>query len=310
VGPKVGELVDAYLRGRLERGELQWNSAKKMRPALAVLVEVTGDGPARKIDRAAAEAWKARVAHLKPSTQRLRHTTVSCFCEWLVDEEILRRNPFRQVKPPKAQRRPPRALPHEGVARLYDVVPDVRGRVIVSLMVQQGLRCMEVSGLTVGDVDLEERTMRVSGKFGHERVLPVTEGCVADLTLYLLRHPAAGPWAPLVRAWRPNGGSMRTTEPVASDRPLSAYTLSKMVTEWMVDAGIKRSPRDGVSAHALRHTCATDMLAGGADLLEVRDVLGHTSVATTQVYLSVQPGRLASAMGGRSYDRPVLREVS
>lgn len=242
-----------------------------------------------------------------PSTRRLRWGFVSGFCEWLVDEEVLGRNPFRQVKPPKPPRRPPRALPNDAVGALLSVAPDLRARLIILLMVQQGLRCGGVAGLLIEDVDLAAGVLRVSEKFGNERVLPITEECREALVAYLGRFPASQ--GPLVRAWRPNGGTGRTCAPVASERPLAAGTVSKMVSAWMYEAGVKSLPRDGRSAHALRHTCATDMLEAGADLMEVRDTLGHTSVATTQAYLGSASGRLRGAMGGRRYGRPPLEEA-
>jgi integrase/recombinase XerD len=134
----------------------------------------------------------------------------------MVDEEVLVRNPFRQVKPPKSKRRPPRALSPDQVAALLAVVPDVRARLIVLLMVQQGLRCAGVASLRAEDVDLAGRWMRVREKNGHERTLWITDECAEALTLYLGRWPVAS--GPLVRAWRHNGGSMRCTAPGARRR--------------------------------------------------------------------------------------------
>ncbi len=305
-GPSISTAAEEYLHGRLDRGELEVASAAKIATALRELERATGDGPVRRLDRRSAEAWMAETAHLKASTRRLRWGFVSQFCEWAVDEALLERNPFRTVKPPKPARRPPRALPHDAVARLLAVVPDLRGRLIVLLMVQLGLRCVEVARLEVTDVDFGARSLRVRGKGSHERVLPITEECWDALGEYLGRHPASV--GPLVRAWSPNGGSLACSAPRASSRPVSEGSISKLMSGWMYAAGVKSSPRDGRSAHALRHTCATDMLNNGADLLEVRDTLGHTSVATTQVYLGSATGRLRSSMEGRRYGGPVAVE--
>lgn len=299
MGPTLQQMAGLYFDGRIARGEITPGSARKMRQHVEGMIRAVGDRPVRKLDKACASAWKESVAHLAPSTQLLYHSTVNAFCEWLVDEEVLVRNPFRRMHLPKPPRRPPRALPSDSVARLLQVVPDIRARVIVLLMVQQGLRCGGVSALQVEDVDLQDRWMRVREKGEHERVLPITDECHEAITLYLSRFPA---WSgPLVRQWKKNGGSQRYTELRVTDRPLTPESISKFMSEWMYEAGIKQAPRDGRSAHALRHTCATDMLDGGANITDVQATLGHANVSTTMIYTHVRPQRLVQAMSGRRY---------
>lgn len=300
MGGTVAETAERYLTGRLTRGEIDKETARVYRRALEELVEVVGDKRAAKLTKRDAEAWLEATVPLAATTRRQRHGAVSRFCDWLVAEELLNRNPFVGVVPPKPARRPPKSLPHDAVARLLGVCDNSRDRLIVLLMVQQGLRCGGVANLLIEDVDLFGRSMRVREKFGHERVLPITDECFEALTRYLREHPASS--GPLIRQWRSNGGySWGGAELVAGEKGLRPSSLSTMLSTWMYEAGIKLAPGDGRSAHALRHTCATDMLADGADLMVVRDVLGHTSLATTQVYLSVQPDRLADAMNRRRY---------
>lgn len=310
-GPKVSEAAERYLSERVGRGEIRASSAAKIGVAVRELVAAAGDKPMRRLDRSDAQAWLELTAAKgqKASTRRLRWSMLNVFCEWAVDEELLGRNPFRKCKPPKPPRSVPRALSREEVAAVLGAVPDLRARVVVMLMVQQGLRCVGVASLRVEDVDLGRRVMRVVEKGGHERVLPVTEECAEVLGEYLSRFPASS--GPLVRAWRHNGGSGRVMgDPVASDRGLSPATISKWVSEWMRSAGVKVAAGDGKAAHSFRHTCATDMLEAGADLVEVRDMLGHTSVGTTNRYLASSGGRLARAAGGRRYGGRVLEVAS
>lgn len=118
-------------------------------------------------------------------------------------------------------------------------------------------------------------------------VLPISDETWMALTAYLSEHPATS--GGLVRSYRQEW------------RALQADTISGMVSLWMSEAGIKRRPRDGVNAHALRHTSATDMLRAGAHLRDVQHALGHAHLATTEVYLPLVVKDLREAMGGRKY---------
>jgi site-specific recombinase XerD len=298
-GPSISAAVEMYLRSRMDRGEMNVQSAKKIGGAVRRMVESCGDRPVKKMDKGYAEAWLTSVSGKGLSTRRQYWSYLHSFSEWCVDEELLHRNPFRKAKPPKPPRRQPRPLRHDEVAAVLAVAPDPRARLIVLLMVQQGLRCIGVASLRAEDVDLQGRWMRVTEKGGHERVLPITDETLAAMRAYLYEYPVAS--GPLIRAWRPSGGSVGLAPPMASERPLTASTVSKWVTGWMYEAGVKGEARDGKSPHAFRHTCATDMLEQGANIVEVQNTLGHASLATTTVYTGVRPERLISAMGSRSY---------
>ena len=113
-------------------------------------------------------------------------------------------------------------------------------------MVQQGLRCCEVARLQLGDLDRVNGLMLIVGKGGHERVLPIIEETAEAVDAYLTEYPAFA--GPLVRSY---------SDP---HRGLASATITKLVRVWVGDAGIKRARHDGVSAHAFRHTAATDML--------------------------------------------------
>lgn len=304
-GPTVSDAMETYLSTRVAQGELSRASAKKIAVGLRDLLDAVGDKPVRKLDRHDANAWLSHTnaKGLAASTRRLRWSYINVFCEWCVDEEMLERNPFRKVKPPKPPRKTAVTLSAEEVARVLAVVPTVRDRLIVLLMVQTGLRCAGVSTLMVEHVDFDRREFWVREKFGHERVLPIPEECWETLCDYLRLWPAER--GPLIRAWSPNtaraGGRAR-----ASERPIGPATISKFLADWMYEAGVKQRARDGKSAHAFRRTCASDMVDQGADIVEVRDTLGHASIATTNDYLgAASPKRLRSAVEGRRYQRPV-----
>jgi site-specific recombinase XerD len=142
----------------------------------------------------------------------------------------------------------------------------------------------EVATLQLADLDFIDHTARVVGKGGHERLLPLSEETWTVLERYLDEQPLTA--GPLIRSYRTHGG-------------LRADTISGLVGEWMSAAGIKHRPRDGISAHALRHSAATDMLRSGAHLRDVQAALGHASLSTTQRYLPTVVNDLRTAMGGR-----------
>jgi integrase/recombinase XerC len=182
-------------------------------------------------------------------------------------------------------------LPPDAFARLvHVVVGDLRGRAIVELMVGMGLRCIEVATVQVGDYDPRRRTMRVVGKGGHRRVLPVPAGTARAVDAYL--QSGGITYGPLIRS---------KNDPAAGITPLY---LSTMVSRWMRAAGIKGARFDGVSAHALRHTCASDVLDRSGSLVVVQEMLGHADLNTTRIYLrGAGLDEMREAMEGRDYRR-------
>ena len=161
------------------------------------------------------------------------------------------------------------------MARLRLVLPDLRAQVIVELMFAMGLRCVEVARLAGRDYDPVASTMIVSGKAGEERRLPVP----ATAAGLLAEWQAGRPGGPLVG--------------------LGSRRISVLVSRWMAAAGIKGGPYDGVSAHALRHTFASNTLDRCGNVYTVQAALGHASLTTTQRYLRpTTMAELRAAMAG------------
>jgi site-specific recombinase XerC len=231
-------------------------------------VEVAG------VDRGMVRAWQATVGELRPASRRAYLSTVRTFCAWCAEGGLLVADPSAGLGRVREPRAVPRALSAGQVARLRLVLPDLRAEVVVGLMAGCGLRCCEVARLATADYDRDARTIFVVGKRGDERVLPVP-GSVADLL---------DRWAAGRRPGRLVG--------------LAASSLSRMAAGWMTEAGIKTGPRDGISAHALRHTFASNMLDRCGNVRVVQEALGHVSLATTQRYLRrASLDQLRAAMG-------------
>lgn len=286
MGERVSTLALAYVEARTRRREFTGGTPATVRSILWNFADAAGDPWASKLQRRHVETWLSSM-DVSASTARNRLSTVRTFCTWLQNEGHVRKHPCLDLKGPRQPRAVPRALPTDEVARLFDHLPDARAELICSLMVQEGLRCLEVANLEVGDVDESNRTMVVVGKGGHQRMLPLSDETWLALRRYLNEYPAGA--GPLVRSY------------ANPHKALSAGYLSNRVRLWMADAGVKRMPRDRIAAHSLRHTAASDVLRKTGNVRVVQQMLGHQSLQTTQIYLRTYPEELREAMSGRQY---------
>jgi integrase/recombinase XerD len=203
---------------------------------------------------------------------------VRSFHRFLLREGVTERDPARDVSQPKRPRRLPRPLPVDDVARLLEA-PDPssaagsRDRAILELLYGSGLRISELVGLDVDDVDLDEGSVRVLGKGGKERVVPLGRYAREAIEAYLTR-------------WRPelaNAGSRGALFLNLRGGRITRQSCARSLAGHVRAAGIDRP----VSLHTLRHSFATHLLEGGADVRVVQELLGHASVATTQIYTLV-----------------------
>lgn len=283
------QFTDHYVTGRLARGEINKRTAKGMRYNLRSFDASFSNRPLSQLGPRAVERWMGQIGHLSPSSRRNHLSAVRGFCAWMIDHGHLDADPTAKVQRIRQPRSVPRALAHEEVTRLLASLPDLRARVIVMLMVGCGLRCVEVSRLSVTDYDPHGRVIFVVGKGGHERELPVPDSVAVVLDHYLEEQGVID--GPLIRSADGRGNG------------LSAETISTYVSRWMASAGLKHGRWDGRSAHALRHTAASDVLDRGAQITVVQAMLGHSSAAVTSIYLRrANIGQLRSAMEGRDYD--------
>jgi integrase/recombinase XerD len=189
------------------------------------------------------------------------------------------------VPGPRRARTLPATLSADEVERLLDAPAgaeprDLRDRALLELLYGCGLRAAEACALHLRDVRLEAETVRVTGKGGKQRVVPLGGAARAALERYLARG------RPRLAA---DGGSGRLFLSVRG-RPLAPSDVRRALQRALRRAGVaQRSP------HALRHTFATHLLEGGADLRSIQDLLGHASVGTTQVYTHVSVRHLRKA---------------
>lgn len=288
-----------YVDEKRRLGRIGKASARHYLYTLTGFADAIGNPAVNRLNREHVEKWLLSLGEIAPNTARRSLSTVRNFAAWCVEHELLRRDPTVGMRGPRVPRTMPRNLATTDVANVLDVL-DLRGRAAVLFMVQEGLRAGEVVGLTTDALDLDRQIAFVRGKGGHEREVPVSDETLAAVAEYLAESPA-GPGMPLLRNYE------RPT------KPITVGHLSRIVSEAMLSVGVKQRPNDGRSAHALRHTCATDMLDHGADVREVQEMLGHANLSTTvNVYLRRQRARetLRRAAAGRSYAAADAASVS
>jgi site-specific recombinase XerD len=202
-------------------------------------------------------------------------------------------NPADLLSAPKRGSKLPRVLNHDEVEALLGRIPahtplEIRDRAIFELAYSCGLRCEEITSLDLGSLEFDSEQLRIEGKGGKTRIVPVGEPAQRAVARYLerARHELATP------------GDEAALFLSKSGRRLSPSDISRRLTKWVRNAAIA----GGVSPHALRHSFATHLLQGGADLRAIQELLGHSSVSTTQIYTRVEPSRLR-AQYARSHPR-------
>ncbi|EMD28345.1 site-specific tyrosine recombinase XerD [Amycolatopsis azurea] len=192
---------------------------------------------------------------------------------------ITENDPAREVRPPAAAKRLPKALPVDDVLKLLETPPPegerpLRDRALLELLYSTGARISEAVGLDVDDIDDAERTVLLDGKGGKQRIVPIGRPALEAVHAYLVRaRPALAVHGRGTPAMFLNARGSRLSRQ-------SAWQVLKDTAE---SAGVTA----GVSPHTLRHSFATHLLEGGADVRVVQELLGHASVTTTQVYTLV-----------------------
>jgi integrase/recombinase XerD len=202
-----------------------------------------------------------------------------------------------EVRPPAPARRLPKAVPVESVVALIEAAGSVEGprglrdRALLEFLYGTGARISETVGLAVDDVDRGQATVRLAGKGGKQRVVPVGSYAVRAVEEYLVRARPA-----LAAAGRSGvrGALFLNARGGALSRQ-SAWAILRTAAE---RAGLTAE----VSPHTLRHSFATHLLDGGADLRSIQELLGHASISTTQTYTRVESRRLKQAYS-RSHPR-------
>lgn len=229
--------------------------------------------------------WVARLGELGRARSTVSRAVSSLrgYFRFLLEEGVIEADPSERLESPGADRPLPDVLTVAEIERLLAAVtPDrtyaFRDRAILEVLYGCGLRVSELCGLRTRDVDLGERLVRVLGKGSKERLVPLGADAGHALRRYL-------------RESRPRldrGGSEGRVFLNRSGRPLSRMGVWKILRRYVKRAGIARH----VTPHTLRHSFATHLLEGGADLASVQEMLGHADISTTEIYTHVDRSHL------------------
>ena len=215
---------------------------------------------------------------LAPSSIRRNLSSVRAFHKYLVSEQVTETDPTEAVAQPRAWRRVPRALTIRDIELLL-AAPDtssplgVRDKAMLEFTYATGMRVSEVIGFRLADLNFDSRTARCIGKGSRERVVPVGEMALRWIRMYM-------------DSVRPGMLKGRESDILFLNwrgQPLSRMGFYKILAGHARRAGIRAS----VTPHVLRHSFATHLLEGGADLRAVQQMLGHRNISTTQIYTKV-----------------------
>jgi integrase/recombinase XerC len=249
----------------------------------------TGDVEIEKVDRIAIRKYLSFLHRKnKKSSIARKISTLRSFFKYLVREQVIPSNPAKSVSTPKVEKTLPITLSVDEAFRLMESPKSIseksssegsrekvlRDRAILELLYSSGLRVSELVGLNSNQLDLDLGIVRVMGKGRKERIVPVGVKAIEVLKAYLEER-----------------GMLKGDEPIFVNSlrgRLTARSVGRLIKKYTRHSGIFRK----VSPHSLRHTFATHLLDAGADIREIQEMLGHSSLSTTQRYTHVSMGKL------------------
>lgn len=287
----IDELLDVYARLLLAERNLSPYTLRNYRSDLADFVRFMKDiekADPLTVNRQSFRRYLAELRERSVATTSVSRkvSTIKGFFRFLQREGKLPANPLALVSPPKRARLLPTILSKDHLTALIEAADDttpggLRNRAILELMYAAGVRLSEIVGLDLESLDLAEHTVRVRGKGNKERIV-------------LIGQPAARALARYLRDGRPQ----LADDPCPAlflnrdGTRLSGRSMQKVVRQHALRAGLG----EGVHPHLLRHSFATHLLDGGAELRVVQELLGHSTPVTTQVYTHVTEERQRDTM--------------
>lgn len=213
-----------------------------------------------------------------PSSIARKVATLRTFFQYCMKKGLVASNPAKEVATPKVPKKLPKFLTVDEVFTLIKATSEdgsagARDKAIVELLYASGLRVSELVGLNVDNIDLKENLVRVLGKGRKERIVPFGDKAKKALLRYLsLRHELAG-----------EGSHEKGFFLNCRGGRLTVRSVERLIRKYIAKSGLQKT----VTPHILRHTFATHLLGAGADMRGIQELLGHTSLSTTQKYTHV-----------------------
>ncbi|PIE06062.1 MAG: tyrosine recombinase [Sorangium cellulosum] len=297
--PTLQDELDRFLTHVESERRCSPHTVDAYRRDLRQLIAFSSDKVERKSVRVAdmniyvLRAWLGDLAKTRAtSTVSRKVAALQSFFRYMLRRKVIEKNPAAELASPKLRRPLPTLCDVDAAKEIVETPNEstalsVRDRALLEVLYGSGLRVSELVGLELQDVDLHSGTLRVMGKGSKERVVPMGSPCLNALKRYIsmrpsLRHPKTG---------------------AQDDQALFLSYRGKRMGARRVQTLVQRygalgAGRADFHPHAMRHTCATHMLGGGADLRAIQEMLGHSSLSTTQRYTHVSVEHLMSV-----YDR-------
>jgi site-specific recombinase XerD len=247
------------------------------------------------VDYPALRRWAARLSQKgsAPRTMARKLASIRSLFRTLLEHGEIEQNPADLLPAPKLPHDLPRVLKPDDIAHLLDRIPastplEQRDRALFELAYACGLRAEEIVDLDMGSIDFDAEQLRIEGKGSKTRFVPAGEPALKAVAAYLERA------RPALQSADESPALFLSK----SGRRLSTSDVRRRLRVWARHA----ATQTGIHPHALRHSFATHLLEGGADLRAIQELLGHASISTTQVYTRVESARLRAAYA-RSHPR-------
>lgn len=288
-GVDVRAEVERYVAEKVALGDYSPQSAVQVASVLRRFSVGVGDIHPGELTRSHITAYLASQTG-NARTQRNRLSAIRTFTAWCHANDIIGKDPAAAMKSTKVPVGESRFLEPDEVTLVLAEAKSPRDRLLILLLVQMGLRRGEAADIDIEDIDFAERLLAVHGK-GYRgavsRVVSIPVQAFEALRAFLHAEPVFS--GPLLRNYR--GGR------------ISRNKVSQIVAAAMYDAGVKASPYDGRSAHALRHTMVQHLVDAGKELRDIQAFAGHASIQTTELYArrKIAVDKLRAASEGRTY---------
>jgi tyrosine recombinase XerC len=287
----LGTVVPAYLRSLAAERDLSPLTCEAYRRDLDQFSEWLARGGTTElaqIDRRALRRYVSFLSERRYARRSIarKASAIRSLLRWAVKHDVIASDPSEDLSVPKLDRPLPRVLKRADAGRLCEAPPadtpaGLRDRAILELLYGSGLRVAELCAIDIGDFDLAQARLRVTGKGRKERQIPIGDRSGRALIAYLTGG------RPELLGKRPDGPGRFALFLNSRGNRLGARGVRELMTRYGGAQGLS-----AVSPHALRHSFATHLLDGGADLRTVQELLGHENLATTQIYTHVSTERL------------------
>ena len=278
------ELITKYLDYLKYEKKLSNNTISSYKENLYVFLDSINKKELLKIESSDIKKFLEKENNKSSKTRAHYITVLNNFYTFLINENIINYNPLENIKLPKIEKKLPDYLTIEEVDKLLDIplntAYDYRNKAMLETLYATGIRISELINLKVSDIDFNECFIRIMGKGSKERIVPFNDICKEYLEKYiniyrleLLKHKDS-----------------EYTFINNLSKNISRQGFFKILKEICIKQGIKKN----VSPHLLRHSFATHLLNNGADLRIIQELLGHSDLATTQIYTEVLNKKLKS----------------